>query len=100
MERRAEPPSWDPKGMVDSELLAALELLTPAEQKALIAIADYLKARPNRGTDPRLETESLLAELPVCEPSFTVPDEVLSPARKAARRFMRENSTLMRLLAR
>lgn len=86
--------------MVDAELLATLELLTPAEQKALGAVAEYLKRRPERGADPGLAVEALLAELPVGEPSFTAPDEGLSPARQAARRFMRDNATLMRLLAR
>jgi hypothetical protein len=85
--------------MVDMALLETLELLTPAEQKAILAIAEYLKNRRADGADARVLTEALLAELPTGEPRFSSPDEGLSPARRAARRFMRENHTLMRLLA-
>ncbi len=84
---------------MDTALLETLELLTPAEQKAILAIAEYLRSRRADGADARALTDALLAELPQGEPHFSSPDEGLSPARRAARRFMRENSTLMRLLA-
>ena len=85
--------------MVDTALLETLELLTPVEQKAILVIAEYLKSR--RADEPNLQvlTEALLAELPAGEPRFDTPDEGLSPARRAARRFMRENAKLMHLLA-
>lgn len=85
--------------MLDSALLEALELLSPTEQKAILAVAEYLKGRRTEGAQPGTETEALLAELPKGQPRFTTPDEGLSPARQAARRFMRENPSLMRLLA-
>jgi hypothetical protein len=86
--------------MVDSALLETLERLTPAEQKAILAVAEYLKNRRVEGADPETVADALLAELPTGEqPTFTTSDEGLSPARLAARRFMRENPALMRLLA-
>lgn len=85
--------------MVDVALLETLELLTPAEQRAMLAVAEFLKSRRTDGADALVDTEALLAELPSREPRFSAPDEGLSPARLAARRFMRENPTLMRLLA-
>ena len=85
--------------MVDSALLETLELLTPHEQRAVLAIAEYLKNERARGVEPVLTTGALLAELPHTEPRFATPDEDLSPARQAARRFMRENPSLMQLLA-
>lgn len=84
---------------MDSARLEALELLTPAEQKAILAIAEYLKSRRSEAGETRVLTEALLAELPTGELCFDTPDEGLSPARRAARRFMRENPTLMHLLA-
>lgn len=86
--------------MVDSALLETLELLTPSEQKAILTVAEFLKKRREDGVSAAAITESLLAELPSGEPHFRTPDEGLSPGRMAARRFMRENPTLMRLLAR
>lgn len=86
--------------MVDRALLETLELLTPAEQKAILAVAEYLKDRRADGANPRQVTEALLAELPTGEPRFTKSDDDLSPARQIARRFMRENPVLMHLLAR
>ncbi len=85
--------------MVDTALLETLELLTLAEQKAMLAIAEYLKSQRADGGDPRVRTEALLAELPAAPPVFGTADEGLSPARLAARRFMRENPALMGLLA-
>lgn len=82
--------------MVDTILLETLELLTPTEQQAVLAVAEYLKSRRETGESAQDQTEALVAELP---PHFTAADEGLSPARLAARQFMRENSTLMRLLA-
>ena len=70
--------------MVDTALLETLEELSPVEQRALLAVAEYLKNRRADGVDA---------------PRFDVPDEGLSPGRIAARRFMRENPALMRLLA-
>ena len=64
-----------------------------------ITIAEYLKSQRASGVHASGLAEALLAELPNGEPHFSSPDEGLSPARIAARRFMRENSTLMRLLA-
>lgn len=87
------------KSMVDVALLEALELLTPSEQKAILAIAEFLKNRREDEASARVLTEALLAEVSAPEPRFHTPDEGLSPARLAARRFMRENPTLMRLLA-
>ena len=84
--------------MADVALLETLELLTPSEQKAILAVAEYLKNR-RIGAEPDHVSEALLAELHVGEPRFTTMDEGLSPARKAARRFIRENPMLMRLLA-
>ena len=85
--------------MLDSTLLETLELLTPTEQKAILAVAEYLKGRRLEGSQPGIETSALLAELTEHNPRFTTPAESLSPARQAARRFMRENPTLMHLLA-
>jgi hypothetical protein len=85
--------------MVDSELLAALDLLTPGEQKALLAVAEYLKTRRDRDENEQTAMESIVAELAEGPPEFGSSDEGLSSARRAARRFMRENPTLMRLLA-
>ena len=85
--------------MVDTALIETLELLTPVEQKAILTIAEYLKSQRASGVHASGLAEALLAELPNGEPHFSSPDEGLSPARIAARRFMRENSTLMRLLA-
>ena len=53
--------------MVDSALLEALELLTPAEQKAILAIAEYLKSRRAEAGETRVLPEALLAELPTGE---------------------------------
>ena len=85
--------------MVDTALLETLELLTPVEQKAILAIAEYLKSRRADGANVRVLADALLAELPAGKPRFDTPDEGLSPARRAARRFMRENPKLMHLLA-
>ena len=68
-------------------------------QKAILAVAEFLKSRRGDEANARVLTEALLAERPTSEPHFSTPDAGLSPARKAARRFMRENPTLMRLLA-
>ena len=84
---------------MDTALLETLELLTPVEQKAILTIAEYLRTRRADGAHAPALAEALLAELPNGEPHFSTPDEGLSPARIAARHFMRENSTLMRLLA-
>jgi hypothetical protein len=81
--------------MLDGALVDTLERLTPAEQKTILALADYIVLRRSAGEEAT--AESLLAELQ--EPRFSTPDEALSPARQAARRFMRENPALMRLLA-
>jgi hypothetical protein len=94
-----ELPHWYSRGMVDVALLETLELLTPGEQKAILAVAEFLKSRREDEASAGALTEALLAELPAGEPRFNTPDEGLSPARMAARRFMRENPTLMRLLA-
>ena len=95
----SEQRRWYFRGMVDTALLETLELLTPIEQKAILAIAEYLKGRRADGANARVLTEALLAELPAGDPRFNTPDEGLSPARRAARRFIRENPTLMHLLA-
>ena len=70
--------------MVDTALLETLEELSPVEQQVLLAVAEYLKNRRADGVDA---------------PRFDASDESLSPGRIAARRFMRENPALMRLLA-
>ena len=86
--------------MMNTALLETLESLTPAEQKALLAVAKLLKSHRD-GTPSSAEIgEALLAELPGDTLGFRTPDADLSPARAAARRFMRENPTLMGLLAR
>jgi len=85
--------------MVDSALLRTLELLTLDEQQAILAVAEYLKNTRGDGAEPSKSAAALVAELTADEPRFAAPDLELSPARKAARRFMRENPTLMRLLA-
>ena len=85
--------------MVDTALLETLELLSPAEQQAILAVAEYLKNRRTDGADARAITEALLAELPAGAPQFDAPDQGLSVGRIAAGRFMRENPALMRLLA-
>ena len=77
--------------MVDTALLETLELLTPLEQNAMLAIAEYLKER--------VHIEAPLGELPAHGPRFRSPDESLSPARMAESSFMRENPALMGLLA-
>lgn len=76
-----------------------MELLNLSEQRAMLAFAEFLKNRRDDGASASELTESLVAELPLGEVIFNTPDEGLSPARMAARRFMRENMTLMRLLA-
>ena len=85
--------------MVDTALLETLEELSPVEQQVLLAVAEYLKNRRADGADARAITEALLAELPGDATRFDASDEGLSPGRIAARRFMRENPALMRLLA-
>ena len=85
--------------MLNSALLQALELLTREEQEAVLAIAEYLKHQRGEATEPSKAAAALLAELTTSEPRFATGDEELSSARRAARRFMRENPTLMRLLA-
>jgi hypothetical protein len=85
--------------MVNAALLETLELLTPDEQNAILAVAEFLKSHREVELGAPLLSEALLAQLPASEPRFNTPDEGLSPARMAARRFMRENPTLMRLLA-
>lgn len=92
-------PGWYARGMVDVALLETLEVLTPSEQKAILAFAEFLKSRRGDEASAEVLTQTLLEELPAGEPQFSIPDEGLSPARLAARRFMRENPTLMRLLA-
>lgn len=94
-----EPLRWYSKDMVNVALLETLELLAPDEQTALLAVAEFLRSRRGDQTSAQALTEALLAELPAGEPRFNTPDEGLSPARIAARRFMRENPNLMRLLA-
>ncbi len=64
----------------------------------MLSIAEYLKNQRADGADPRVRTEALLAEWPAGPPGLGTADEGLSPARLAARRFMRENSALMGLL--
>lgn len=86
--------------MLDSALLQALELLTPDEQEAVLAVAEYLKHQRGEGAERSKAAEALVTELDTGEPRFATPDEELSVARRAARRFMRENPILMRLLAR
>lgn len=93
------PKNRYPRFMVDSNLLATLELLTPGEQQALLAVAHYLKGREGRSVIPVPDAESLLAGLSQDEPAFSPPDNDVSPARQAARRFMPEHPVLMRLLA-
>ncbi|MEP7354635.1 MAG: hypothetical protein ABI824_15515 [Acidobacteriota bacterium] len=85
--------------MLDAALLETLESLTPGEQKAILAVAEYLTNRRIQGAGSNGESEALLEELHAGEPRFATRDEDLSPARRAARRFMRENPALMRLLA-
>jgi len=85
--------------MVDSALLQTLELLTPDEQAAVLAVAEYLKHQRGGGAEPSTAPAALIAELDESEPRFASRDMALSPARQAARRFMRENPMLMRLLA-
>ena len=72
--------------MVDTALLETLELLSPAEQQAILAVAEYLKKRRGDGADARAITEALLAEFPAGCPRFDTADEGLSPGRMAARR--------------
>jgi hypothetical protein len=85
--------------MVDSVLLQALELLTPDEQEAVLAVAEYLRHNRASAEAPSTPAAAMLTELDISEPRFATPDHQLSPARQAARRFMRENPALMRLLA-
>jgi hypothetical protein len=85
--------------MVDSALLQALEVLTPDEQEAVRAVAEYLKQQRGVGARESSAAAALLAEVAPNEPHFATGDLDLSAARQAARRFMRENPTLMRLLA-
>ena len=80
-------------------LLETLELLTPGEQEAILAFAEFIKSRRDNEDSARALTEALLADLPAGKPRFSTPDEHLTPARRAARRFMRENPKLMRLMA-
>jgi hypothetical protein len=94
------PLPWYPKSMLDTALLEALERLTPSEQQAILTVAKFLKGRNEDGVGAQALTDAVLAELPASEPRFHSTDEGLSPARLAARRFMRENPALMRLLAR
>jgi hypothetical protein len=81
--------------MVDAALIDALERLSPADQKTILAVAEYIETQRKAGGIAI--AESLLAELH--ELRFSTSDEGLSSARLAARRFMRENQALMRLLA-
>src|SRR6516225_6192603 len=81
--------SWYLEGMVDPSLQETLESLSPAEQKAILAVAEYLKRRRTGGQHPQQETEALIQELSIGEPIFATPDGGLPPARRAARRFMR-----------
>jgi hypothetical protein len=70
--------------MVDAALLKARERFTSGEQQTPLGIAEQIvDSRNDRGNTPKFDT----------------PGEGLSPARQAARRFMRENPELMRLLA-
>jgi ABC-type uncharacterized transport system substrate-binding protein len=85
--------------VVHSSLLQALELLTPVEQEAVLAVAEYLKHQRRSEAEPSAAAAALLAELDRSKPRFATADTDLSPARQAARRFMRENPALMRLLA-
>jgi hypothetical protein len=84
--------------MVDTALLDTLERLTPGEQKALLAVAEYIVGSRNVSGAGAL-ADAIIAEIPGNAPQFDTPDQDLSPARRAARRFMRENPELMRLLA-
>jgi len=85
--------------MVDSTLLQALEMLTPDEQEAVRAVAEYLTHQRVGGSEPSKAAAALRAELDISDLRFSAPDVGLSPARQAARRFMRQNPMLMRLLA-
>ncbi len=40
-----KPRHWYAKGMVDAALLEKLELLTPVEQEAILAVAEFLRSR-------------------------------------------------------
>ena len=77
--------------------MTTLELLTPAEQKAILVVAEYLMSQRTGGQ--KSGVEALLEELHLVEPRFTALDEGLSPERLAALRFMPENPVLMQLLA-
>lgn len=57
-------------------LVETLELLTPAEQRAILAVAEFLKSRRADGADARVLIEALLAELPAGEPASTHPTKV------------------------
>lgn len=82
--------------MVDAALLEVLEFLTPSEQRCLLAVAEHLISRRAGGTG---EGDELLSALQRGDIHFAGEDEGLSPARQAARRFMRENPLLFGLLA-
>ena len=85
--------------MVNAALLEILERLSADEQKAMLAVAEYVRLQSARGEKPERVAQALLSELKSEQPRFSTSDEGLSPARLAARRFMRENPELMSLLA-
>jgi hypothetical protein len=86
--------------MVNTQLLQALDSLSPAEQRAILAVAEYLIGKRSQNTGEVASAEAITEEFSTGAIRFNLPDEGLSPARIAARRFMRENPELMNLLAR
>ncbi len=64
--------------MLDNALVDTLERLTPSEQKAILAVAEYIERQRNAGSSET--AESPLAELQ--EPRFTTPGEALSQPAK------------------
>ncbi len=63
-------------------------------------MAEYLIGKRSQDCERGAIAEAVTQEFSSGELRFNAPDEGLSPARLAARRFMRENPELMRLLAR
>lgn len=63
--------------------MTTLELLTPAEQKAILVVAEYLMSQRTGGQ--KSGVEALLEELHLVEPRFTAPDEGLSLTRAIGR---------------
>jgi hypothetical protein len=81
--------------MLDSALPGTLKRLTAAEQKAGLTVAEYIESQ--RASGEKGAAAAIVAEF--ADPLFTDSEENLSPARRAARQFMRENRDLMQLLA-